>query len=377
MNTINQLIEAAKGHQEEAIEAAKEIIIMGANALPDVVTAIKHANSKEALTLTQRVLLHIHTPEVVEFSLKLISQIKAGPFKEPNEVLIVHSAIKILSFTKDKKVLAFYREVMEGRSGQLKSPVCEALGIYGGKDAEAILVEFIQKTIAEKKTLYNADQFLSAIAALAKLGNVEYASFIFDFVQNKDGVIAVQAASFLTYVIAPGCLTILKKVSRNSYRESQYEAKNALFHLGTKEALAGLVTLIKKEDVYSSETIFSINALTGEELDEFISDKDLKKWWKENEQKYQSGICYRLGKPLSIGTIIEEMATAKNNHWFYGEELILITGEYFGLNPFVHSSYQDYSQVPVRAGVWWEENKHRFKEGKVYKFGYEQNINNI
>jgi hypothetical protein len=77
-----------------------------------------------------------------------------------------------------------------------------------------------------------------------------------------------------------------------------------------------------------------------------------------------------------LAAIVNLLATKQRGwrYWLF-EELRIITGQDFGLNPLIPAEDQD--EVVDRARAWVEAEGKRFEAGAVYKYGHKQDIQNI
>jgi hypothetical protein len=123
-----------------------------------------------------------------------------------------------------------------------------------------------------------------------------------------------------------------------------------------------------------NNVLVRLHDLTGTWFKDDVQTDELQEWWKQQQINYESGLCYRLGKPLHLPDVIA-LLEEPNQRKPVIQELKIITGVDFSLNPSFDSQGQE--ELVQRALQWWQQEGHRFEDGCLYKYGYKQDIKNI
>jgi hypothetical protein len=220
------------------------------------------------------------------------------------------------------------------------------------------------------------------VIALAKLGNYEIAPITLllthyksDDIYSDAEIVRTNATKALQYVVIPGIFAFLKVALHDDYDEVRLEAIDAMFYLGTREAIIELISCVDDENsIVLNNVLVRLHDLTGMWFQADTQEVNLQKWWEEHQAEYKSEICYRLGKPIHIPSVIallEESHKAKP----IIQELKIITGVDFGSYP---EGINQGLNLPIQiAQLWWIKEGHKFEDGCLYKYGYKQDIHNI
>ena len=91
---------------------------------------------------------------------------------------------------------------------------------------------------------------------------------------------------------------------------------------------------------------------------------------EEPSDDLEPGVVYRLGKPLDVSDLIPLLDEARQPQVIL-DELEVIIGERFGDPPIVPEGADS---PRARAESWWRDNGDRFEPGRLYKFGYPQEL---
>jgi hypothetical protein len=294
--------------------------------------------------------------------------------------------LAIFNSIKDPAILpVFLIKILEKYDDETsKMLVAEALGELGDKQAIPALLnltENIGTGVLKRKAA------ITAIEALAKLGNFDKADMLASFLDTTSRSITVQA---LQSVAGQGAVAALSKVLEEGTKNQTLEAADSLFYLGVKEAIDALVRCAANKkrwnepdldtyraSYYVQRLLTIIVKLTGasEELyNSALKASDITKWWKQAQSNYQSGICYRSGQPLYIPNIFGQIDNP-SNALFILRELRIITGAKFEYDP--NDRNYDYATLKQQVQAWWEREGHNFERGALYKYGYKQDITKI
>jgi hypothetical protein len=218
---------------------------------------------------------------------------------------------------------------------------------------------------------------LSVAIALAKLGNHTMASIVISLlhynssdVYSDDEMIRTQAARALQYIVGSGIFRALQDALHDAYDEVRLNAIDAIFYLGIRDAISELILCVNDESTRVSEHVLTrLGDLTGKRFEDAVQLEDLQMWWSQHEKEYDSGICYRLGKPLWLPDVIALLKKKLQKSQVI-QELQIITGLDFGYSP--HVAVKSQTAVLKRAQAWWEQEGGHFEAGSLYKYGYKQ-----
>jgi hypothetical protein len=218
----------------------------------------------------------------------------------------------------------------------------------------------------------------------AMLGGRDLASIPIDLafgdMPQREAIVRVEAVSALRSVTGPRLLEAL----RNALLDENLEvAESAIFPLqliGAKEAVDTLVDAILPERMDLAElALGGIVAITGQTsvADRNIYDigpDELRRWWATLRPKFQTGMCYRLGKPFSVATIVE-LLRDPNQRPAASEELWIITHFDCAYNDDLAAEEQD--SVSLRAETWLATHGLKYKLGVLYKYGQERSLREL
>ncbi len=365
MNNTSALIENVKKGGRNVNVDISELAGMGMSIVPDVISAIRSGNLGAARNLAT-VLLKVDTPEMVPIAIDLLD--------EKNNTLRL-TAFQILGRVNSEQAFQSLINELLDKENIIsdRAWAADVLGEMGDQRAVHKLLPIVKNIVDEEQIHYHADLVIACIVALAKLGNQEMSPYIIELSHANDTIIRLKAIKALKYIVTPGIFSTLQAAAKDNLVEICKDAMDTLFYLGTREAVDEFITLLENENTDISNTaFFRIYDITGKLFDEDAQVVDVKVWWKEHRDDYKTGVCYRLGKPLRLSNIISLMTEQPTWRNVLVEELRIITGHTFGLNPFIHLSYQDLNSVTEHAQNWWEHESHRFEPGALYKYGHKQ-----
>jgi hypothetical protein len=327
----------------------------------------------------------IHHPDLIPVLIGLLQD-------ESSDLAI--TAFEVLGQSRDQRAL---QPLLDALSSHLTDFLAiPALGELGNpqaikpllKVAEEILQEPNVSLVIEGKPVH--EDFYEVpltllpkiIIALAKLGNYEIAPLAIPLTHyhahthsSEEKDIRITATEALQYVVVPGMFPALQAALHNEDHEVRLEAVDAVFYLGIKEAIGELIACIHDESsVVVNNVLFRLHDLTGVWFNDDDQVSELQQWWSQHQNQYESGVCYRLCKPLNLPDVIA-LLKEPNQGKPVIQELKIITGVDFGLNLCFQSQAQD--ELVKRTLQWWHKEGHRFEDGCLYKYGYKQDINNI
>lgn len=393
--TISQLIEQMDGDEQIAKKSARELIAMGMVVVPTIIETIRRLSVSiwEANKITRRlrqVLLQINDSDLVPVLIDLL--------QDENYELVL-TAFESLGKSKDSRAL---QPLVDALSSELTDLMAiEALGELGNdraiepllRVAEEILLNPHVALIIKEKHIH--EEFYERpltllpriIIALAKLGNYKIAHLAIPLSQYHASTCSseeidtrIMATRSLQYVAIPGMFRALQAALHDEDNEVRWEAVEAMFYLGVKEAIPELMQCVEDESAeIVNNVLWRLHELTGTWFDDGfrlnpVRVEELQLWWEQHQNEYESGICYRLGKPFSLPDAIDLL---KEPNWQVGvlRELKIITGVDFGFNPSVED--HDWGEVLRIAQGWWEVERHRLEAGCLYKYGYKQDMGSI
>ncbi|HLO85346.1 MAG TPA: HEAT repeat domain-containing protein [Nostocaceae cyanobacterium] len=387
MDHINQLIEntaAGEYNKEKAQQAVAELISIGMPVVPSIVKAIE-----TGLGATWRlceILLLIRDQNIVPVFIDLLQA-------ENTDLAI--TAIKGLGRSKDERAL---QPLLNSLSNCNKHLVIDALGELGNSQAVKKLLQLSEEILSNSEVSkiihgqpdINTENFdesqldllIRIIIALAKLGNYQVAPTAIPLINyhcdddySNSKIIRTNAVQSLQYIAIPGMFSALQSSLHDDYYEVRLQAVDAIFYLGIKEIIPELISCIEDEDyTVVNNILFRLEHITGTYFEDDVQINNLQDWWKQHQNKYDSYICYRLGRPLHLPNIIE-LLDEPNQQKPVLEELKIITGIDFSMR--LDITHQNEGELKKIVQNWWEKEGHRFKDGVLYKYGHEQNINNI
>ncbi len=213
---------------------------------------------------------------------------------------------------------------------------------------------------------------IEAVVALATLGNHDKAQTAIDLAGDEDPTVRVWALPALQSIVGPGLLAALRTALKDEYAEMRLAAERGLFYLGVVESIEALIPHVEDEspDVANDARVM-LHDITGDWIDDDADVGQVRSWWEGRQAAFKDGICYRLGQPIELPPIIELLAEPMYRYQII-DELRVITGQNFGFDPTVPVDEQD--AVLDRARSWWEREGYRFQPGRLYKYGYAQDI---
>lgn len=373
----SKLIETARGDGPEAEAAAASLVAAGAAALPPVIAAIRAGAG--AVWRLQDVALSLRGSELVP---ELIQHL-GDPSTD-----VAMTVFEALGRTREHRALepllgalaGSRRELAITALGDLADPgaVPKLLEIVDGMVALPGISEILDRTAqVENEEVDEAPLRLlpKVLIALAKLGSFERASLLagLSHYRSKDpysdaSLIRIESVEAMQHVYFPGMFQELKAALGDEDAEVRLKAVDALFYLGTREAIEELLAHLKDpSSTVVSHIVYRLQGLTADRLE----GQDGDAWWREHQKEYSAGVCHRLGQPMDVSRIIsllEDPADRKS----VLQELRIITGQDFGFNPAVQIPPPD--EVAEQAREWWRKEGHRFETGRLYKYGHQQDL---
>lgn len=364
MSDIHELLIKLKGTPGEAGEAVARLSEQGASVVPAVVEAMRTSTPFEGANL-QKVLLNVEDRAIVPLMLEVLSD---------GNLLVRVTAFMALGALKDKRALKPLLEQLRerGNSASARGWAADALGELGDRRAVAPLLKAGREILDGENLEDEASVLIAVVAALAKLGNQELAAAAIALAERGDETARTYAVGILKYLAGPGLFRALETNLRDDDGEKRWKAAEALAYLGVKEAIAALVKRVgDKDQSVSALVVNRLRDLTGEEFDDELTARQASAWWRKHQASFKSGVTYRLGKPLRVAALVELLKGEP--HWRDQiiDELLLITGEDFGVAG-KHFARDEKEFYPLVSRWWARRKPGSFKPGRLYKYGHEQ-----
>lgn len=370
MEQVHALVEKVKKGDSSAQSAASKLVAIGAPAVPTIISAIRQSDLGAGTNLA-RILLLSNDPAIVPTMIELLDDKHNTLRRTAFQALSQFDDGQIFQILVDK--LIDPKNVTSDRAWAAR-----ALGELGDSRANDEFVRIVEEIANEGRIDYYADLVIPITVASAKLGEQTLAPYVVELAQTDDLVIKTNAVKALKYLVSPSLFSVLQAALQNEMIEICQDAMDALFYLGAKESVDELVEMTGSEyfDV-ANAAFFRIYDITGQLFDEDAKTAEVRDWWKEHRNEYETGVCYRSGAPIWLPNIIALMAEEPGWLNVLVQELQIITGHNFGLNPFIHLTYQDLDPVAELAQIWWNSEGHQYKKGVLYKCGYEHDVNRV
>jgi len=392
---ISKLIAEADGcNLEQAEYAMQQLISIGIDAVPHILNVLNQAEPYGQRSRLNDVLLKISAPEIVP--------LLANSLDATNIDLSI-TAFEILGHSGDERALSplVERLISAESTSSHRRQSAHALGelsdqrgvepllslasniLHGQNDLDAAL----DRLLSEAEQEFNVDHLRLIIAVatgLAKLGNhllapvvVGITSFNPEESQLSElddmQLVRAEAAQALCHTVGRGMLPALHSAVCEGNTETRDAALEALFYLGLPESIEILLSRIDdSSDQVANNALVWFNRLTGTDFEPFDDDPSaIRAWWNDHCSEYQSGVCYRLGKPLSVENVIEQLRVPNSTRDIV-RELYIITSKDLGRDN--RCSIQN-EELFVLGQRWWNSQPEgRFSSGKLYKYGHKQDI---
>jgi len=377
LDELSALIQKAKKGGSNATEIINELANKGASAAPTIITSIKR-NRSGNITPLKNALLLMDDPNLLSLIPDLLKD-------ESGTIRLV--AIQMLAQIREETAFNLLCEELDKqpRLGNNANWAADALGERGDDRAIPLLAEVLKKL-----TPYDTNEILSTATALAKLGDQSGASHIIKLVQSKEMDVSLEASAKLPYVVGTGLFaTSIEKLNNSTVREISKNCLESLIYLGTREVVEELlkqltrpliqdyVLLRDTEDSSLPESALAgLYDITGAQdiFKSFDTVAKINEWWKKERPTYHPQIGYRFGKPRQINDIIQNLESQPKLRRSILKELRIITGQTFGLNPFIPLLYQNINTAVPNALAWLNKEGSKFEPGKLYKYGHLQDI---
>ena len=331
MEQLLELVEKTKKGGSGAQSAALELLEIGVPAIPTLISAIRQTNLGAGTNLA-RVLLQIDEPEIIPVMIELLND---------EHHTLRRTAFESLGKFKDEGVYqVLVDKLINSKNSSDRAWAARALAEIRDPRVNHEFVRIVNEIANQNRIYYYADVVIPITVASAKLGDQSLSAYVIELDQTDDLVTKTKAVKALKYLVAPGLFPVLQETLRGETIEICKDAMDALFYLGIKESVDELIEMTGSGDYdLANSAFFRIYDITGKLFDEDARTADARDWWKERQNDFESGICYRLGEPIWLANIVSLMEQEPGWRNVLLEELQIITGNNFGLNPFIHLSY--------------------------------------
>jgi HEAT repeat protein len=383
MNEITGLIEQAKISGPEGTSASARLISLGAVAVLPVVEEIRRS-PLDQVRVFSGILVRMRDPEAFPIIVSLLKDenpsVKLAAYEALGSLKDARALQPLLDSLSDPGNLEFTRGLAARTLGELgelraREGLLQAARELVGAAAAVRGFAEVDRWTAEEADEDRLRLAIEIAVAMAKLGDQTMSPVVTSIVTGRqeapeESIIRSAAVRALTYVVGPGVFPTLRAALRSSDPELRGEAVDPLRYLGVVEAVGELIKAVRDEyESIAGNAFASIYDITGEWPDgkhstEDVEREELARWWTLRRRRFRPGICYRLGKPIQLSPIIELLGEPRQRGRVV-TELRVITGHDFS------------DQRLDEAKKWCADNEKRFVAGRLYKFGYEQDVRRI
>jgi len=386
MNNIDALIEKAKMTGPEGTSARRELMRLGAKAAPAVIEELRRS-PLDRIRLFSELLEGIRDPAVVPILLKLLND------ENPSVKLVAHKALGKL---KDERAFQPLSDQLSDSNNleYTRTLAARALGELGVLKARVVLLGAADRLIGQPRNTNTHEEIrrwvisetsedrlrlaIEIAVAVAKLGDHTLWPMISAIITDRDldkdasegMTVGSEAVRALNYIVGPHMLHTLEVALGSTDPEVRGAAIDPLRYLGLSEAVSVLIPAAKDEyESVGAEALAAIYDITaewpnGEQSIEELEIGALQDWWVRRKSNFKPGICYRLGQPMWLLSIVELLDNTKQRGRTL-RELEVITG-------------QDFSNSKAKeVRDWYGQNGERFEVGHLYKYGHKQDIPQI
>jgi hypothetical protein len=197
---------------------------------------------------------------------------------------------------------------------------------------------------------------------------------------GRQSIVRVEAVTALGSVATAGMIETLHNALLAEDIEVAERAVLPLQLIGAREAVDILVEAATPERLSLADpALTAIVAVTGSGpgVDRSIFDlapTEIRLWWQTARHQFQLGICYRLGEPLNVVTLVELLRDPKERS-SVARELHIITAFDFGYDDDLPAENQE--SVISTAERWLATAGADYRAGVLYKFGYERKLSQV
>jgi HEAT repeat protein len=367
MDEVTKLIRKAKRDSAGAEEAASRLADAGADAAPAIIRAMRKDPEGNTFYL-RRALLQMRDPKLVPLMLELLSE---------EETYLRSTAFEVLGQSGDERGFKPLLEQLQDKENLATARLWAAKALGELKDARAVpaLLELIEEIGETRVPKHRAGLLIETVVALAKLGRQEKSPAVIALAGHRDQSLRTSAVKALKYLVGPGLFPALQKALRARNDEIRQDAIDAIFYLGSKESIEELGRRAGDANPdMATEKIARLRDLTGVELDFYAKPEKIRRALAELKKEFEPGVCYRLGRPIHLPDVIAQLKSPFRRGKLV-EELRVITGQDFARGRQVATGEQP--QLFEEAQKWWQREGRKFKPGRLYKYGWEQSLEDV
>lgn len=228
---------------------------------------------------------------------------------------------------------------------------------------------------AEKGSALDLEWPLLVVTALAALGDQDAAPLAYGIVAlPKDRLAAVPDArelfSFfcaqLRHSAAPGLLAACHAALNGADHESKEVIAQVVAGIGTKDALAMLVSIAQDEQVSVSQSAAAwLERVADAHIPQTASDhcgEATRAWWSSASETFEHGVVYWNGEPWTPAVLFDALA---NEALEPDENLLIVTGIHLGQEMRRRGLRRAEIVRTTRA-----EAMLTMKAGGLYRYGY-------
>lgn len=382
MSSVTDLIKIVFNGGEDWKKAQKELITQLSKIIPHIMEFLKENGSKLNGVQLGNIVLQIKDSALIPYMASLLNDKTC--YKEDYYFREI-AAYYLGLFEDEESFLALSQRLTEKPNDYT---VIEVLGERKDKSSYDLLKNSLEKCLTGKVSdyKYRANMISYLGIALAKHKDQSAFKAIAIVFEKWDVYQKINISKSFSSAYGEGVEELFSKyLSKKSYPDKYMtiEVLKSLMLLGNQKAIDVLMTGLKREklnsytnlwdmeDADESElTLSFLSAVLGDMVFDFKTVTELKEWWQSNKVGFKSDVCYRNGKPVNINDYVIDIENQSENRFRLVSELRIITGENFGLNPFINPLYLDIDKTVPEIKKWYENNTNKYETGKVYKYGF-------
>lgn len=359
------LIEQISDSDDKAGQIIFQLVNEGISVLPSILNAIRNGPSHSIIMLVQ-VVLQLTDPKIKDEMLVLL---------DDKNRYIRSVAYRVLSKFKDQDVVEKFEEKLQSTKFSERDIILAATAIGEGNHFNSlpILKKLLVRAVDTESIYYSPDIILAIAHSMAKLGDNSALPYVLELYENKDPVVILKTIKQLSFFCGSGVFKVLKNALYNPIREIREDALDGLFLIGTKSAAQQIWNSCKdKEPDISQRAMYRLTQITGKKVETNYLVKEFDEWLDKNDIELNNKCCFRFGQPIDVPMLVKKITEPKPEKILL-EELFVITGNRFGHDPevWIYAKQPDYN---VLVNSWLQENESRYITGKLYKFGFLQDL---
>jgi hypothetical protein len=198
--------------------------------------------------------------------------------------------------------------------------------------------------------------------------------------RNREPIVRAEAVTALGAVATVGTLDALLNALLAEDFEVAERAIRPLQLIGAREAVDTLIEGTAPERLELAElALTAIVAVTGpgpgmgHSVFDLAPD-ELRSWWETEQGRFSSGVCYRLGRPFSLETLID-LLQDPDQRPYLADEIRIVTGFDLDYDEALPPNGQESIVYAAQRGL--ASAAPNYKVGRLYKFGYERNLSKV